>query len=83
VLQVRKEKESVLFLPKYYERRERSKGGENNMSRYTVSMYLTIEAESEEEAREIADTLEVIPKIEDEGKIFWDSQNTEVEKEPF
>jgi len=54
------------------------------MSRYTVSMYLTIEAESEEEAREIADTLEIVPKNkEDEEKIYWESQNTEVEKDPF
>jgi hypothetical protein len=54
------------------------------MSRYTVSMYLTTEAETEEEAREIADTLEIVPKNEaDEGKIFWSSLNTEVEEEPF
>jgi hypothetical protein len=54
------------------------------MSRYTVSMYLSIEAETEEEAREIAFNLEIVPKNEaDENKIFWNSQNTEVEEEPF
>ncbi len=54
------------------------------MSRYTVSMYLSIEAETEEEAREIAYNLELVPKNEaDEEKIFWNSQNTEVEEEPF
>jgi hypothetical protein len=54
------------------------------MSRYTVSIYLSIEAETEEEAREIAFNLEIVPKNEaDEEKIFWNSQNTEVEEEPF
>jgi hypothetical protein len=52
------------------------------MKRYTVSIYLSIAAESEEEAREIAVNLEVVPKNEaDEGKIYWESQNTEVEEE--
>ncbi len=47
-------------------------------------MYFTIKAETEEEAREIADTLEIVPKNEaDEEKIFWSSLNTEVEEEPF
>jgi hypothetical protein len=54
------------------------------MANYTVSMYLSIEAETEEEARVIAYGLEIVPKKkEDEYKIYWDSQNTEVEKEPF
>jgi hypothetical protein len=47
---------------------------------YTMSLYLSIEAETEAEAREIAGNLEVTPKNEaDEEKIFWNSQNTEVE----
>jgi hypothetical protein len=51
---------------------------------YTISIYLTIAAETEEEAREIAFNLDVVPKNEaDEGKIYWESQNTEVEEEPF
>jgi hypothetical protein len=42
---------------------------------YTVSIYLTIAAATEEEAREIAFNLAVVPKNEaDEGKIYWDSQ---------
>jgi hypothetical protein len=50
------------------------------MKKYTVSIYLTIEAENEEEAREIAYSLEIIPKRkEGEYKVFWNSQNTEVE----
>jgi hypothetical protein len=54
------------------------------MKNYTVSIYLTISAETEEGARNIAFNLEVIPKNEaDGGKIFWDSQNTEVDEEPF
>jgi hypothetical protein len=54
------------------------------MKTYVVTMYVSIETETEEEAREIADTLEIVPKNEaDEGKIFWSSLNTEVEKEPF
>jgi hypothetical protein len=54
------------------------------MKTYTVSIYISIEAETEEEAREIAFNLEVVPKNEaDEGKIFWNSQNTEVEEEPL
>jgi hypothetical protein len=54
------------------------------MSRFTVTMYLTIEAETEEEARKIGFNLDIVPKNEaDEGKIFWDSQNTEVEEEPL
>jgi hypothetical protein len=52
------------------------------MKCYTVSIYLSIAVETEEEAREIAFNLEVVPKNEaDEGKIFWNSQNTEVEEE--
>jgi hypothetical protein len=52
------------------------------MKKYTVSIYLTLEAENEEEAREIAYSLEITPKRkEDEYKIFWNSQNTEVEKQ--
>jgi hypothetical protein len=51
---------------------------------YTVSIYLSIAAETEEEARDIAFTLEVMPKNKaDEEKIYWNSQNTEVEEEPF
>jgi hypothetical protein len=54
------------------------------MANYTVSIYLSIEAETEEEAREIAFGLEIVPKKkEDEAKIWWDSQNAEVEEEPF
>jgi hypothetical protein len=54
------------------------------MKTYTVSIYLSIAAETEEEAREIAFNLEIVPKNEaDEGKVFWNSQNTEVEEEPF
>jgi hypothetical protein len=52
------------------------------MKNYTVSIYLSIAAETEEEAREIAFNLDVVPKNEaDEAKIFWESQNTEVEEE--
>ncbi len=54
------------------------------MKHYTVSIYLSIAAETEEEAREIAFNLDIVPKNEtDEGKIFWNSQNTEFEEEPF
>jgi hypothetical protein len=54
------------------------------MKNYTISIYLSIAAETEEEAREIAYNLDIIPKNEaDEEKIFWNSQNTEVEEEPF
>jgi hypothetical protein len=54
------------------------------MRNFTVSMYLSIAAETEEEAREIAFNLEIVPKNKaDEEKIFWNSQNTEVEEEPF
>ncbi len=54
------------------------------MKNFTVSMYLTIAAETEEEARDIAFNLDLVPKNEvDEGKIYWESQNTEVEEEPF
>jgi hypothetical protein len=54
------------------------------MKNFTVSIYLSIAAETEEEAREIAFNLNVVPKNEaDEGKIYWESQNTEVEEEPF
>jgi hypothetical protein len=41
------------------------------MSTYTVSIYLSIEAETEEEAQQIAGKLEVVPKNEaDEEKIY-------------
>jgi hypothetical protein len=47
-------------------------------------MYLSIEAETAEEAREIAFNLEIVPQNgADKGKIFWNSQNTQVEEEPF
>jgi hypothetical protein len=52
------------------------------MKTYTVSIYLSIAAETEDEAREIAFGLEVVPNNEaDEANIFWNSQNTEVEEE--
>jgi hypothetical protein len=58
------------------------KRGEENMATYTVSIYLTIEAETEEEAQQIAGNLEVVPKNEaDEEKIYWNSENIEVEEE--
>jgi hypothetical protein len=54
------------------------------MKNFTLSMYLSIAAETEKDAREIAFNLDVVPKNEaDEGKIYWESQNTEVEEEPF
>jgi hypothetical protein len=54
------------------------------MSTYTVSIYLSIETETEEEAREIAFNLDIVPKNKaDEAKIYWNSQNTEVEEDPF
>ena len=60
------------------------KAGWTNVKNYTVSIYLSIAAETEEEARDIAFTLEVMPKNKaDEEKIYWNSQNTEVEEEPF
>jgi hypothetical protein len=49
---------------------------------YTVSIYLSIAADTEEEAREIAFGLEVVPNNEaDKENIFWNSQNVEVEEE--
>jgi hypothetical protein len=48
---------------------------------YVVSMYVSIEAETEEEAREIAFTLDVVPKNEaDKAKIYYDAQNSEVDE---
>jgi len=53
------------------------------MNNFTVSMYLTITAENEEEARKIVDGLEIrTAKPEDEEKIIWNSLNTEVEVQP-
>jgi hypothetical protein len=47
-------------------------------------MYLSIETETEEEAREIAFNLDVVPKNEaDAAKIWYDTQNTEVEEALF
>jgi hypothetical protein len=63
---------------------EKIEGGEKQMSTFTVSIYLSIEAETEEEARNIAYNLDVVPKNEvDEGKIYWDSENIEVEEEEY
>jgi hypothetical protein len=57
------------------------KGGEKNMKTYVVTMYVSIETETEEEAREIAFTLEVVPKHEaDREKIWYDTQNNEVDE---
>ena len=54
------------------------------MKNYTVSIYLSIAAETEEEAREIAFGLEVVPKKEaDREKIWYDAQNNEVEEALF
>ncbi len=50
------------------------------MSRFTVSMYVTIEAANEEEARKILDTFELKSQYDDQ--VFWNSLNTEVEEEP-
>ncbi len=53
----------------------------NSIANYTIAMYLTVEADNEEEAQEIAYNLEILPKRkEDEYKIFWNSQSTEVEE---
>jgi hypothetical protein len=55
-----------------------------DMKNFTVSIYLSIAAETEEEARETAFNLDIVPKNKaDEAKIYWNSQNTEVEEEPF
>ena len=49
------------------------------MKTYIVTMYVSIEAETEEAAREIAFSLEVAPKNEAErDKISYDAQNSEV-----
>jgi hypothetical protein len=54
-----------------------------NMKNYTVSIYLSIAAKTEE-ARKITYNLEITPFSKtDEEKIFWNSQNIEVEEEPF
>ena len=54
------------------------------MKTYSVSIYLSIAAETEAEARDIAFNLDVVPKNKaDEEKIYWNSQNIEVEEEPF
>jgi hypothetical protein len=51
------------------------------MKCFTVTMYLSIETETEEEAREIAFTLDVVPKNEaDKEKIYYDPQNSEVDE---
>lgn len=47
------------------------------MSRYTVSMYLTIEAETEEEAPEIADTLELSRKMKRMKKRYFGAHSTQ------
>jgi hypothetical protein len=52
------------------------------MKCFTVSIYLSIEAETQEEAEKIAYNLEITPFSKmDEEKIFWNSLNTEVEEE--
>ncbi len=52
------------------------------MKNYTVSIYLTIEADTEKEAREIVFGLEIVPNNKaHEYKVFWDSVNTEIEEE--
>jgi hypothetical protein len=57
------------------------KEGEADMKTYVVSMYVSIETETEEEAREIAFTLDVVPKNEaDREKISYDAQNSEVDE---
>jgi hypothetical protein len=48
--------------------------------RFTVSMYLSIEADNEEVARKIADSIELVSPYQD--AIFWNTLNTEVEEEP-
>jgi hypothetical protein len=54
------------------------------MKCYTVTMYLSIETETEEEAREIAFNLDVVPKNEaDALKIWHNAQDTEVEEALF
>jgi len=51
------------------------------MKTYVVTMYVSIETETEEEAREIAFTLDDVPKKEaDRDKIYYDAQNSEVDE---
>jgi hypothetical protein len=55
--------------------------GEENMKTYVVTMYVSIEAETEEEARDIAFALDVVPKIDaDKDKLYYDAQNNEVDE---
>jgi hypothetical protein len=65
-------------------KKHNKKGGEQQMKCFTVSIYLSIETETKEEARKIACSLEVVPKNkEDALKIWYDTQNTEVEEAMF
>jgi hypothetical protein len=51
------------------------------MKTYVVSLSASIEAETEEEAREIAFTLDVVPKNDtDKEKLYYDAQNNEVDE---
>jgi hypothetical protein len=54
------------------------------MKCFTVSIYVSIETETEEEAREITSNLEIVPKNEaDADKIWYNTQNREVEEALF
>jgi hypothetical protein len=54
------------------------------MKTCVMTMYVSIETETEEEAWEIAFTLDVVPKNEvDRGKIYYGTQNPQVEEAPF
>jgi hypothetical protein len=51
------------------------------MKTYVVTMYVSIETETEEEARDITFTLDVVPKKEaDREKIWYDAQDNEVDE---
>jgi hypothetical protein len=51
------------------------------MKTYVVTLYVSIEAETEEEARDIAFALDVVPKNEaDREKIYYDAEDNEVDE---
>jgi hypothetical protein len=50
-------------------------------NQFGITMYVSIETETEEQAREIAFTLDIVPKNEaDREKIYYDAQNSEVDE---
>jgi hypothetical protein len=52
----------------------------SNMKKYTISIYMTVDAENEEEALKIGNEIDITPEYKQEN-VYWESISVEVDEE--